>query len=528
MGKKFNIAGTCNEKIHYMVNIDKRLELIEEYIDNGDYFSINRARQYGKTTTLNLLRQKLQERYTIFFISFEGISDESYQGEDTFCRTFCGLLYDTIDYREVDGIPEEIAAELEKLSLPDAERITFRRISNLISALCKTAKKPVVLIIDEVDQAGDHEVFLDFLGMLRNKYLSRDRRCTFQSVILAGVYDVRNLKLKIRSEKEHQKNSPWNIAAQFTVDMSFSKEGIAGMLKAYAEDQHMDIDTERIARMIYDYTSGYPFLVSNLCKIMDERIAEGENKLAAWTKEGFLAAVKIILLEKNALFESMIQKLADYPELRRMIHGILFNGEKFSYNPDNSAIDVAMMFGFVKNVNGTMEVANRIFETRLYNFFLSEEEVGSRISSVGAIDKNQFIRNNTLDMNQVLKKFAEHWKELYDSSNDRFVEDNGRKFFLLYLRPIINGAGNYYIEAQTRDKRRTDVIVDYLGRQYIVEIKIWHGNEYNRRGEEQLAGYLDAYHAEKGYLLSFNFNKNKKTGWKEIQCGEKVIFEVVV
>ena len=42
------------------------------------------------------------------------------------------------------------------------------------------------------------------------------------------------------------------------------------------------------------------------------------------------------------------------------------------------------------------------------------------------------------------------------------------------LKPIINGTGNYYLEAQTRDERRTDVIVDYLGEQFIVELKIWH------------------------------------------------------
>ena len=99
---------------------------------------------------------------------------------------------------------------------------------------------------------------------------------------------------------------------------------------------------------------------------------------------------------------------------------------------------------------------------------------------------------------------------------------------MLYLKPIINGTGNYYIEAQTRDQTRTDIIVDYLGKQYVIELKIWHGNEYNKRGEEQLAEYLEYYHLDKGYLLSFNFNKNKQTGLKEIQFGDKTLVEVVV
>ena len=110
----------------------------------------------------------------------------------------------------------------------------------------------------------------------------------------------------------------------------------------------------------------------------------------------------------------------------------------------------------------------------------------------------------------------------------KFIEDYGRKFFLLYLKPVINGTGNYYVEAQTRDARRTDVIVDYLGEQFIIELKIWRGSEYNERGEQQLAAYLDAYHVKKGYMLSFNFNKKKEIGVKEIQVGDRTIVEAVV
>lgn len=100
--------------------------------------------------------------------------------------------------------------------------------------------------------------------------------------------------------------------------------------------------------------------------------------------------------------------------------------------------------------------------------------------------------------------------------------------FLLYLKPIINGTGNYYLEAQTRDTKRTDVIVDYLGEQFVVELKIWHGNEYNERGEQQLAEYLDYFHQKQGYLLSFNFNQKKEVGLKTIHVGDRVIVEAVV
>ena len=131
-------------------------------------------------------------------------------------------------------------------------------------------------------------------------------------------------------------------------------------------------------------------------------------------------------------------------------------------------------------------------------------------------------------MELVLEKFMIHFHDIYGDNTNAFVEENGRRLFLLYLKPIINGTGNYYIEAQTRDQTRTDIVIDYLGKQYVIELKIWHGNEYNKRGEEQLAEYLEYYHLDKGYLLSFNFNKNKQTGLKEIQFGDKTLVEVVV
>ena len=47
-------------------------------------------------------------------------------------------------------------------------------------------------MIDEVDKSSDNQIFLSFLGLLREKYLrwQQGKDETFQSVILAGVYDV--------------------------------------------------------------------------------------------------------------------------------------------------------------------------------------------------------------------------------------------------------------------------------------------------------------------------------------------------
>ena len=229
------------------------------------------------------------------------------------------------------------------------------------------------------------------------------------------------------------------------------------------------------------------------------------------------------------MFESMIGKLISYPELNSMLESLLFTGKSIVYNADNIAIDNATMFGFIKNQNGSVAIANRIFEMRLYNFYLSSSKMQSQaIYKASLQDRNQFVVNGHLNMRLILEKFVIHFNELYQGMGETFLEEEGRKYFLLYLRPIINGTGNYYIESQTRGLRRTDVIVDYHGEQYIIEMKIWHGEEYNNRGEKQLVGYLNDYHQDKGYMISFNFNKNKKIGAHEIIVENKMLIEAVV
>ena len=412
------------------------------------------------------------------------------------------------------------------------QEATLSVLFKVLVEWCKKSERKMVMMIDEVDTATNNQVFIDFLAQLRAYYLKRKRTSTFQSVILAGVYDVRNIKRKIRTDDEHKVNSPWNIAADFLVDMSFSAWDIAGMLNEYESDYHTGMDIDKMANMIYDYTSGYPFLVSRLCKLMDERIAgskEFPDKHSTWTKTGFLEAVKMLLNEKNSLFESLIGKLMDYSELKNVIFRLLFHGQSIGYNPDDLAIEMAFMFGFVKVENSNVLISNRIFETRLYNMFLlSNDEQSSEVYKEGSKQKNQFIQNGYLDMRLILEKFVSYFDEIYGDRDQKFLEEDGRRYFMLFLKPIINGTGNYYIEAKTRNNEQTDMIIDYRGEQYIIEMKLWHGEGYNTRGEKQLSDYLDYYHLKKGYMLSFNFNRKKEIGVKDIVLGDKILVEAVV
>jgi hypothetical protein len=54
-----------------------------------------------------------------------------------------------------------------------------------------------------------------------------------------------------------------------------------------------------------------------------------------------------------------------------------------------------------------------------------------------------------------------------------------------------------------------DIVITYNKKMYIVELKIWHGEEYHEKGLVQLEEYLEQYSLGTGYLLIFDFRKLK-------------------
>lgn len=191
--------------------------------------------------------------------------------------------------------------------------------------------------------------------------------------------------------------------------------------------------------------------------------------MEAWTDRGIDEAVKMLLAEDNTLFQSLTKNLNNYPDMKAAIRSILMEGTKLTWNPDNREIVQMEMVGLVRNEDNFVRVANRIFETRLYNLFLSDEELKRNVfSREGELARNIFVEGGKLNMRLILERFIETYTQVCGPLEERFKEMDGREQFLLYLKPIINGTGNYYIEAQTRNQTRTDVIVDYLGQQYIL------------------------------------------------------------
>ncbi len=526
--KVFNTTVSCVPTKHYMVDMSSRIDAISAtLIEQGKYFVINRARQYGKTTILHALKRALSSRYHVLSISFAG-RPSMFENEKTFVNGFVRKLHSAM---KRIGMDEQV---IDVFSIPGDSMDPLADLNDAITALCDACDKEIILMIDEVDEATNNEIMIYFLATLRDKYILRENGedNTFKSVILAGVYDVTNLQLKIRPESEHRYNSPWNVAANFDIDMSFKPYEIKEMLEEYRQDYRLGFDANLFADQIYDYTSGYPYLVSKICWLLDNKVCketEFGSKEAAWTKQGFQRAIKLLLKENNPLFEDLYKKLEDNPKLKDEVYRILIEKKRVEFNPSDPLVRMGYMFGWFKDVDGNAMISNRIFETVILNRLLREHS-DSQLYMAGTAEQTQFIVNGELNMHRIVERFAAHYHELYATQTERFLENQMRILFLCFLKPIINGAGNYYLETESFDKKKADIVVDYHGKRYLIELKIWHGENYEQSGREQLVGYLERYGLSEGWLLSFCFNKNKEQliGTKAMEMDGKTIFETVI
>ena len=166
------------------------------------------------------------------------------------------------------------------------------------------------------------------------------------------------------------------------------------MLEEYEADHHTGMDTASIAKQIREYTNGYPFLVIRICQLINENIvpAQFADLKDAWTENGVEAAVKMIISEDNTLFDSIMGKLRTMPELRSQLKAILFEGDTIAHLPDNDDQKQLRMYGFIVNDHNTAAVANRIFEMRLYNYYIGESRFSDEMRGDALDYKPEFIK----------------------------------------------------------------------------------------------------------------------------------------
>jgi hypothetical protein len=520
MEKTFNITGNCRPAKHYMADVSDKLAKILNKIEKGEYFIINRPRQYGKTTILYSIERLLMQRdsYIVLNISFEGIGDDVFEAESKFSPGFIRLLEEQAEIFSPD-LAEIIREYEQKVN-------NLETLSKALTQILRKTEKAIVLLIDEVDKSSNNQLFISFLAMLRNKFLAQDKIKTFHSVVLAGVHDVKSLKLKLRPEDEAKYNSPWNIASDFNVDMNLQPFEIKPMLDEYAADKGVKMDTQLIAEQLFYYTSGYPFLVSKLCKMLDEKEIDLKNA-NEWSSEDVETAVKKLITESNTNFDNLLKNLENNEDLYDLVYQTAIDSEGLSFNIHNPTTNLALLHGIVVNRNGKIAIHNKIYTEVISNYMANKMEIKQLTSGndFGIGYKNA---DNTLNMEAVLLGFQTFMKKEYSKNDRDFLEKNGRLVFLAFIKPIINGSGYDFKEAQISEEKRLDLVITYLHQKFVAELKLWYGQKAHEKGLAQLTDYLDRQSLSEGYLLVFDHSEVKKWKSEWIESQGKKIFMVWV
>ena len=524
--RRFNTTTNCVKELHYMADVSKKLDAIIDMVETGYYFTINRARQKGKTTILELLEEELKDKYLVVLTSFEGRSS-LFESEKAFAENIFDVFAEPFTV-----IQPEIA---EKIKSYGKNSKTMDDVGRAITSWCMESEKEIVLLIDEIDKAANYYVFMDFLGLLRRKYILRQSRkdLTFKSVILAGVSDVKRLKTHIKERKNissegktdvnSQYNSPWNVAETFKVDLDFEQKEIESLLLDYlSEHSEVAMDTRKISREIHKYTSGYPYLVSKICKIIDEELKQD------FSIKGIEKAINILLDEDNTLFDDLIKNIENNEELYNVVYSLIVENVNMQYNVH--AYDKGIMYSIFKNDNGDLAIHNKIFELLLYDYMIAEkirEDFGKKLNhytSRGLYEQE----NGSLNMKKVLLKYQEYMKSIYGKFDKDFIERQGRLLLLAFIKPIINGQGFYFVESQTGFEQRQDVVITFNNYKYIIELKIWRGEKYHQEGIKQLQEYLQLENTERGYMIIYDKRESKKYKCEKIENGDREIFAVWV
>jgi PD-(D/E)XK nuclease superfamily len=520
MEKEFNVTGNCFPKRHYMADVSHKMADTLKLVEKGLYFIINRPRQYGKTTTLFSLSDALRKKghYIALNMSFEGLDDAFFERDDNFATGFFELLGD---------YAAAYAPELEAWLVETAPKVkTMKNLDKAITQLVNKTSKKIVILIDEVDQSSNNEVFIKFLALLRNKYLARGSFNTFHSVVLAGVHDVKSLKMKIRPDSEPKYNSPWNIAADFKVDMNLYPHEIQPMLEDYVQEKKVLMDTSALSYGLFYYTSGYPFLVSRLCKIIDEDLLPAKKTLS-WTLDDLEIAVKRLVKENNTNFESQIKNLENNPALYEVVYDVAIENESRPFNIHNPMTNLATMYGLFIERNGRIAIHNRIYNEVLCNYMI-DKLYSTQLPKGRDFGSGYHNDDRTLNLEAVLLGFQSFMKREYSRKDRDFLEKHARLVFLAFLKPILNGAGYDFKEPQISEEKRLDVVITYYEHKYISELKLWRGPKLHEKGLIQLTNYLESQQLNEGYLLIFDHAEVKKWANEWITVQGKRIFMIWV
>ena len=502
--KRFGTQGPVHPTKNYVVSRATELADFIMRVKEGRYIVIFAPRQTGKTTFFQRALDVFTAEEPAYFpvpLNFEVY-------EDCTPSVFYSGLYEDLR-EEIENIfnrrgevfSEALTDFLENTEITDhlSMQRFFRNFSKLLG------DQRVILIIDEFDGIP-REAVRGFLHALRRIYVSNPiSRCP-HSVGIVGVKSITQLNYD-------RTISPFNIQDEFNLP-NFTVEQVQELLGQYTEAVGQ-LFTPKVIESIHKQTAGQPVLVNRFAQILTEEL--DIPKTEPITMAHFTTAHAQLLEEDNVNLTHLLTNIRKNPRFESMLMRIMERDEGVDFNPDNDIISELATYGVITRSNdGMCEVLNPIYLYRIMRAFKplvngleqeyfpedTSDEVREYLTSTGQIEMEALLDN----FRDFIARAGFRILQVPDTPQ----ESVGRHLLLAYLDEFVRRTGDVmHIEVQT-GRGRMDILITHNQQKYIIETKIWRGNNRYQAGKRQLAAYLKLEGTTEGYYVVFDHRQDPK------------------
>jgi hypothetical protein len=220
-------------------------------------------------------------------------------------------------------------------------------------------------------------------------------------------------------------------------------------------------------------------------------------------------------MARETHLDALAHRLED-PKIRSVIESLI-TGESNPSLAKGEAFRLCLDLGLVTTGNGTPQIANPI-----YKEVIAREMTYSTQLAIPEPAWQWQKPNGELDMDRLLIEFQKFWRrhaDIWEQKSD-YTEAFPHLLLMAFLQRVTNGGGNIDRE-YAAGRGRMDLMVEYAGKRYIIEVKIIHYYEtpatVREEGLEQIQGYRDTIDASvPAYLVIFDRRpKAKDLSWDE-------------
>ena len=499
----FNTEGPIRPDDHYAIPPLSRMDVDDllELVNGKRYFVMHAPRQTGKTSALIALRDLLNSGEVGAFRCVDVNVEVGQVARDDVAegmRAILGSLASSAQWLG-DDFPGDIWPDLLAKVGPN------NALKELLHRWCDAIPVPLVLLVDEIDSlVGD--TLLSVLRQLRAGYPRRPNGFP-QSVVLCGVRDIRDYRIRSSTGEVIAGGSPFNVAAKSLRLGDFTKAETRKLMRQHTKATGQPF-TDAALDAVWEQTNGQPWLVNALCAgaCFDDKA--GRDRSRAIDVDAIHAAREELILSRRTHLDQLAHKLEE-ERVRRVIEPIL-SGGAVRHEPRD--LEYARDLGLLAP-DSPPRIANPIYAE------VVPRELGYVLQDSLDLQPVWYAHDDgRLDMRKLLTAFrtfygehAEHWLGRFED----YPEAAPQLILQAYLQRVVNGGGRIEREYGL-GRGRTDLLVLWprepgqpsdLWERFVIECKVLRDTARQslegtiERGVEQTLGYMEQCGAEEGHLV---------------------------